>query len=173
MFMDEGMDSGDILQFCSTPIDECETAQNLHDRLATVGAEILIETIEKIEANEIERIPQNDKIATFAPILKREDGRIDWTQAAGAIYNRIRGLSPWPGAFTFIKNKRLQIHEAAIVDENSNAKPGTVIGNEDAIVVACGKGQLYLLELQLEGKKRMSAQDFLRGNSISEDTILG
>lgn len=172
MFMNEKMDEGDIIHYCTTSIDECETAQDLHDRLAILGSELLQQTLEAVAKNEAEPFAQPHHLQTYAPMLKREDGHINWQQPAKVVYNRFRGLTPWPGAFCFVDGKRLHIHEAAFVDEKHTEKPGSILSLDKAIVVACKTGKLYLLEVQLEGKKRMAVQDFLRGNPLTVGTLL-
>ena len=172
MFMNEKMDEGDIIHYCTTSIDECETAQDLHDRLAVLGSELLQQTLEAIAKNEAEPFAQPHHLQSYAPMLEREDGHINWQQPAKQVYNRFRGLTPWPGAFCFVEGKRLHIHEAAFVNDEHKEKPGCILSLDKAIVVACQTGKLYLLEVQLEGKKRMPVQDFLRGHPLTVGTIL-
>ncbi len=172
MFIDEQLDSGDMLLAASTPIDECETASQLHDRLASMGAELLVKTIEGLIEGSIERRPQDHAKATYAPIIKKDDGHIDWSMDAEEIYNRMRAFTPWPGSFTFLGDRKLRIHEAAPIDLDHREPPGTVIEAGQHITVACGGGALCILELQLEGGKKMPAADFLRGHKFEEGDIL-
>ncbi|PIR25164.1 MAG: methionyl-tRNA formyltransferase [Deltaproteobacteria bacterium CG11_big_fil_rev_8_21_14_0_20_42_23] len=173
MLLDEGMDTGDILLFCATEITDCETAQSLHDHLAPIGADLLMQTLEELQKGEVKPIPQDDSLASYAPILTKELGHIDWNKSSDEIYNRIRGLTPWPGAYCFINNKRLRLHEVAPTHETHQEKPGTILECDESLSIACGKGKLYLLEVQLEGKKKMSAKDFLHGHALNEGDVLG
>lgn len=168
----EELDAGDILLSASTQIDESETACNLHDRLALTGADLLIKTIEGIKAGSIQPTPQDPSQASFAPIIHKEDGHVDWSHSARAIYNRMRGFTPWPGTFAILDGKKFKITEAAPVDISSSAPAGSIIESTSYLSVACGTGVLYLLEVQLEGKKRMSTVNFLRGHKIPIGTVL-
>jgi len=172
MRINEEMDAGDILLTCRTQIDETEDVVQLHDRLAPLGADLLLKTIDGIEDGSIEQRPQDHSQATYAPIIKKEDGHIDWSKSAGEIYNMIRGFKPWPGTFSMLDGKMFRIHEAAPHDEDSKHPPGSVVESDNHITVACGKGVLFLIEVQIEGKKRMSATDFLRGHKIKKGTKL-
>jgi methionyl-tRNA formyltransferase len=163
MQMDEGMDSGDILLQEATAIGPCETVGELHDRLAVRGAQMLMETIGGIETGKIRRTPQEHAAATFAPRLKKEDGRIRWGTDARAIVRLIRGLSPEPGAYTFLDGKILRIFNAMELDRPSLALPGTLSFSDNELLVSAGKGSVSLLDVQLEGKKRMPVRDFMRG----------
>ena len=168
----EELDAGDILLSSSTLIGEEETAPELHDRLAKTGAALLLQTIEGIESGTIKPTPQDHNKATFAPLIKKPDGHIDWTLPARNIFNRIRGLNPWPGTFTTLEGKQLSIHKAAPDDTDHKSAPGTIIGSKGHLVVACGQGSLYLLEVQLEGKRQMTAADFLHGHKVSQGMVL-
>lgn len=163
MQMDAGMDSGDILLQEETAIGPCETVGELHDRLAVRGAELLMETIGRIEAGAIRRIPQDHGAATFAPRLKKEDGLIRWEADARDIVRLIRGLSPEPCAYTFTDGKILKIFQAVEIDRPSPALPGTLSFSDSELLVSAGKGSVSLLDVQLEGKKRMAVHEFLRG----------
>ncbi|MBI4212262.1 MAG: methionyl-tRNA formyltransferase [Deltaproteobacteria bacterium] len=163
MYLSPEMDEGDIIMSISTKVDECITAEDLYTELSSQGAELLLKTVEAIENDSAPRTPQNQEDASYAPILTRENGHLDWKLSAQELYNRVRGLKPWPGAFTFIDGKRLTIHEAAPITTPVSAAPGTILSTDGQLSVATGDGQLYLLEVQLEGKKRMPTVDFLRG----------
>lgn len=173
MRVDEEMDAGDILMSANVKIGYDEDAVELHDRLAPLGAELLMKTIDAIERGTIRGIPQDHSEATFAPIIKKEDGRIDWTMGAREILNRVRGFKPWPGASTSIGGKMLRIHGAKVGSIAAAGKPGEVIEAGKDLVVACGSGALELTQVQIEGKKKMSAADFLRGNKIEVGAVLG
>jgi methionyl-tRNA formyltransferase len=168
MLMEKKMDAGDILLSCATPIEDSENAGTLHDRLADLGAKLLMDTLEKLENNEIHPKPQDHSQATFAPILKKEDSHIDWKQPPDKIQNVIRAMAPKPGAFTFHGNRRLKIFKAMTVPGEKNAIPGTVLkGFENEVRVASGQdGALSILEIQGGSGKRMKIIDFLHGNSI-------
>lgn len=166
MFLNEKMDEGDILLQCSTEIQDSDTSETLYEHLAAMGAELLVRTLEQVEAGELKGLPQNHTEATYAPILNKEDGLIDWNMSARDIYNRVRGLLPWPKAYTFINGKQLTIFDSALIDDKTSATPGTVTNVERGITVATGNGLSVLLDVQLEGKKRMPAVDFVRGSSL-------
>ena len=163
MFMDEGLDTGDIIDVYKTKISETETAGELFDRIAKEGAELLCSTIEKIFAGTFKRAPQNDDEATYAPMLTKEMGKISFDRSAREIYNQIRGLNPWPVAYAQTNKGILKVYSAEIVDENASATPGEIIEKKNALVIGTGKGLIKLTEVQLQGKKRMKAEDFLRG----------
>ncbi|MDN5331109.1 MAG: methionyl-tRNA formyltransferase [Tepidanaerobacteraceae bacterium] len=170
MWMDEGMDTGDIFLQREVIIDPYWTAVELSEVLSKVGSELLLETLEKIKAGNIIRLPQNHAQATYAPVLKKEDGRIDWKNTAKDIYNLIRGVQPWPGAFTFRKGVELKIWRAEIYAKGETRGPGKIVGidKERGILVGTGDGVLLITELQEAGKKKMSAAEYLRGHSIAE-----
>jgi methionyl-tRNA formyltransferase len=172
MFIDEELDAGDMLLTASTPIDSCETANMLHDRLADMGADLLVQTIDGLLGGSVIPVPQDHARASFAPIMKKEDGHIDWSLSAMEIYDRIRAFTPWPGTFTLLQGKKLRVHEAAPIECEHGSKPGTIIQAKDSVSVACGKGALYILEMQAEGGKRMPAADFLRGHKLQEGDTL-
>lgn len=173
MFLDEGMDSGDMILAVKTPIYPEETAGELHDRLAVMGGDLLIETLEQVADGTAVATPQNDADATFAPVLKKSHGRIDWHRSADQIRAMINGMNPWPGAFTFLGDKRLKIWKASAVQTDSGALPGTVVaGFPGEIRVAAGENILAITEIQGESGKRLSAADFLRGVEIPEGSVL-
>ena len=173
MQMDEGMDSGDILLQEETAIGPRETVGDLHDRLALMGAQVLIRTIERIEAGTLARIPQDPAAVTFAPRLKKEDGLIRWEAGVHDLIQLIRGLSPSPGAYTFTDGKTLKIFQADGLDEQATTPPGTLRNNGKELLIAAGNGSVSLLDVQLEGKKRISIQDFLRGCRLRTGDRLG
>jgi methionyl-tRNA formyltransferase len=173
MQMDEGMDSGDILLQEETAIGPQETVGDLHDRLAVRGAQLLVETIEKIEKGTIRRIPQDHAAATFAPRLKKEDGLIHWGADVWEIVRLIRGLSPAPCAYTFFEGKILRIFQAVGIDTPSPALPGALLISENELIVSAGNGMVSLLNVQLEGKKRMPIHEFLRGCRLKTGDRLG
>jgi len=165
--VDEGLDTGDILLQRAIEIVPAETGRSLHDRLAKVAPDALLESLEVLAKRSAPRIPQDNALATYAPKLKREDGKIDWTGPADAIERKIRAFDPWPGAFMSISTNgthNLKIFSATVV--GLRGTPGEVLKREDELVVAAGKDALSLREVQLEGKRRMSAGEFLRGHRV-------
>lgn len=174
MLMDKGLDTGDILIQRETDILPEESAGELYGRLAQLGAEALIETIEKWEKGELSPRKQDDLDATFAPPLKKEDGLIDWEKPAEMIYNQVRGMNPWPGAYTYLGKKRLKIFRARIIKKDSRKKSGMVIDTTgEGIIVSTGEKRLLLTDIQLESRKRISADEFLRGHPLLVGTLLG
>src|SRR6266446_1568072 len=165
MYMDEGLDTGDILLQRATEIRPDDTGRSLHERLAQIAPEALLESLRLLTAGSAPRIPQDNAQATYAPKLKREDGEIDWSEPAEVIERKIRAFNPWPGAFMQINNRNLKIFSASVVD--LSGQPGEILRSEKELIVAAGKGALSLSDVQLEGKRRMSAGEFLRGNSRS------
>ena len=167
MYMDEGLDTGDILLQRRIDIVPADTGGSLHDRLAKVAPEALLESLELLAKGGAPRIPQDNALATYAPKLKREDGKIDWTDPADAIERKIRAFDPWPGAFMTISMNgahNLKIFSATVV--GLRGTPGEILKCENELVVAAGNDALSLREVQLEGKRRMSAGEFLRGHRV-------
>ena len=173
MMMDQGMDTGDILAISKTDISPEDTSASLHDRLASLSADLLIRVLNRFKTGKLAPIPQNHSEATYAPLLKKKDGRIDWKKSAEGIDAFIRGVSPWPGAFTFQGKKRLKILAAKPVSRRVDVPPGTVLkAFPDELCVATGNGALSILELQSASGKRLRVADFLRGREIAPGTIL-
>ena len=173
MFMDEGLDTGDILLSAKTDILPEDTAASLHDRLAEMGAELVAQTLSGLLTGSVHAVPQNPREATYAPLLKKSDGRIDWTRPAHALDAFIRGMSPWPGAFTFHAGKRLKIFRAEPVRTDAREAPGTVIqGFSGELRVMTGSGALSILDIQGASGKRLPVRDFLRGNPMPTGTVL-
>lgn len=173
MLMDSGLDTGDMLSSASIPILSEDTSGSLHDRLARLGADLLIQTLDYYEVHRKNAIPQNHEQASYAPLLKKEDGHLDWRLPAVELEARIRGLTPWPGAFCFHSGKRIKIFRAALKAITSSAPPGTVLkGFSEELTVAAGRDALVILELQGESGKRLPVQDFLRGHPILPGTVL-
>ncbi len=170
MQMSEGLDEGDVLLCRRTPIGEMETGPELWARLAQIGAEALVETLAGIES--LPRIPQDHARATFAPPLTKADGLIDWSRPARAIHAQIRGVDPWPGAFSSLRGEVLKIWRARPVEAPSG-EPGTLIEVGRRLVVATGDGALELLEVQLAGKSRRSGAELCNGARLSPGLRLG
>lgn len=176
MLLEEGLDTGPILLQQRTPIGPDQTAAELFDALAEVGAPLVVETLAGLADGSIQPQPQDHAHATLAPILNREDGRMDFAnRTAIESKNRWRGFQPWPGAFTYLDGKKLSVHRMALAERlRSDAEPGAIAIEHQRLFVACaGNSWLELIELQLEGKKRLSAAEFLRGMHLSEGTRLG
>lgn len=166
------MDAGDILLVRETEIGPDETASALNRRLAPVGADLLLETLDGLASGTVQPIPQDHAAATKAPILRREDGLIDWSTPAARIYDRLRGFDPWPGVHTYFRGKRLRIG-AARPDPGGNRQPGRLSSGGSQVSVDCGTGRLVLEQVQLEGRKLISASDFVRGFRPASDEVLG
>jgi methionyl-tRNA formyltransferase len=167
MQMDEGMDTGEVLLTCKQTIYPDDTAGTLHDRLALAGAELLIETLEALCAGNISPSPQDHQLATYAPLLKKKTGRIDWHQPATTIDCFIRGMTPWPGAFTFHQDNRLKILKAAPLQANMADSPGVVVkGFADELRIATTQGFIRIEEIQGASGKRLPVADFLRGYKL-------
>ena len=172
MMMDEGMDTGDILLQTEIPIGDGETSQTLYDQLALLGARLLSETVKGMKAGSVHPIPQDHSKATYAPPLKKEDGKIDWSKGAKEIDRQVRALNPWPGAFTEWNGQLLKIYKGEVREEISEREAGIVswVGS-DFIELGTGKDSFLIKEVQLEGKRRMSVQDFLAGHPIPVGTV--
>ncbi|SDB97970.1 methionyl-tRNA formyltransferase [Melghirimyces thermohalophilus] len=174
MYMVEALDAGDMLAQQAIPIERDDDVSSLHDKLARVGAELLAKTVPPLLKGEIEATPQEEDQVTFAPNIRREDERIDWNRHPEELFNQVRGLSPWPVAYTQWKGKPLKIWRAEPVSLAEPAAPGTVVQvSEDGVVVAAKGGGLRLLELQPAGKKRMTAEQFARGRNMEPGEVLG
>ena len=176
MKMDPGMDTGDILAQEKTPITPHDNAETLHDRLAKIGAELLLRTIPDYAGGTIGPQPQPLDGVTYAPKIKKQDGQIDWSQPARAISNRIRGLVPWPGAFTYSpgqpKPRLIKIWQAEVTEQPGNA--GEILcADKTGLAAGCGHNALLIQILQLEGGRRLTAQEFLAGHSLKPGDRLG
>jgi methionyl-tRNA formyltransferase len=173
ILMDKGMDTGDILLSLREPIRADDTAGSLHDRLAKKGANVLTDTLMAYSDNTIQAKPQDHSAATYAPMLAKNDGRVDWEKSAESLEPFIRGVTPWPGAYTFFKEKRLKLFRSRPIAIDISEPPGTVLQTfPDELRVATGNGALCIEEIQGPSGKRLSAKDFLRGFNIPPGTIL-
>ena len=167
MYMDIGLDTGDMLVKKSLPIGPDETAGQLHDRLALLGRRTMEETLQLLCTGKLQREPQDDAQASYAPMMKKEDGHIDWQRSAREIHNQVRGLDPWPGAYTSLNGELLKL-AATSWEKGEGSLPGCVVAADDrGVCIACGSGILLVRELQLAGRKRMGAGEFLRGRSLA------
>lgn len=173
MQMDAGLDTGDMLLKKVIPLAVDETGGSLFEKLSQAGADLLLETLEKLEKGEIVPEKQGESPTEYAKMLHKEMGAIDWKKDAVSLERWIRGLNPWPSAYTGFEGKSLKIWKASVMDFDTEAQPGTVVKVEkDRFLVQTGKGVLVIEELQLAGKKRMDAAAFLRGNTIKEGLVL-
>ncbi len=171
MLMDAGLDTGPMLAKRAIPIAADETGQSLHDKLAPLGAELLIETLPHYLSGMIQPQAQDESQASYAPQIKKEEGRIDWAQSALVIERLARAFNPWPGAFTNWQGRQLKIHAGRYGP--GRARPGQVIVQGGRIAIGAGAGLVYPIELQLAGKKRMSIDDFANGHSDFVGALLG
>lgn len=175
MLMDTGMDTGPILNQASLAIGPDENVGSLHDRLARLGAELLLATLPLLARKEIVPRPQEEELATYAPPLRAEDEIIDWRRAAREVHNHVRGMDPWPGARTYLGEKVLKIWRGQPLPEETSLPPGTVVEVDPrrGFTVATGRGVYLVLEVQPAGGKRMTAAEFVRGGQIKSGLILG
>ena len=173
MQMNEAMDAGDILLQRTTPIGADETYGELQTRLAEIGALALTDAVGRLRLGTLERRPQNEADVTLAPMLRKEDGRVDWWQPAAQLARVVRAFNPWPSAYTLAAGRFLKIHRAHPSAEPAAGPPGRVAALDDGVRVATGNGTLVLDEVQLEGRKRMPAAEFARGGSVKAGAVLG
>jgi methionyl-tRNA formyltransferase len=174
MRIDAGLDTGDMLLKWETSIGPEESAVELGQRMAQAGADLLVQTLAEIEAGTLRAEPQDNGQASLAPILKKEDGEVDWSWPAGKIFNRARGFLPWPGAYSYFRGQLFHIWKARVAEENSDSAPGRLMPLKRRLLVSCGEGTaLQLLEVQVEGRKRMPAEAFVNGHRLDENEILG
>lgn len=174
MYMDVKLDTGDMILKESIPLAKDETGGSLHDKLAELGAKLLVKVLEQLQDGTAERIPQEDSQATYVKMLDKEMGNIDFTKPALNIERMIRGLNPWPSAYTKLNDKTLKLWTAKVVEYPNGGKPGEIVEvGKDSMIVMTGKDALEIHELQLEGKRRLECGAFLRGYPIEKGTILG
>ncbi len=173
MLMEKGLDTGDILKTKKICINKDMNAGELHDILKEIGGELLVETIEEMEAKKLSPIKQDDNISSYAPMLDKKSGLIDWSESSENIHNKIRGLYPWPGAYTYYEGNKLKIIKSRYYNENKSSTKGKIVNvSDEGIEVQTGDGMLIIDELQLPGKRRMSVRDYLLGNDIKINIIL-
>ncbi len=179
MYMEKGLDTGDMIDRVTVPLDEKETGASLHDKLSLAGGPLILKALSDIEAGKAERIRQDDSLSSYAPMLTREEGEIDWSQDAVRIERLIRGMNSWPSAYTFLDGKMLKIWEADLCPEEDEVTdiptvPGSVVKvGKAAFFVQCGSGLLKIKSLQLQGKKRMDTAAFLLGRKLEAGMVLG
>jgi len=176
MRIDAGLDTGDILMQREIPISPEDTAETLAPKLASIGAGLMVETLRGLESGQVRPAPQDHTQATLAPILKKEDGRMDFSRTAHDLFNRLRGFQAWPGAFTTFRGKTLQVHRAQPAQHAVRLMPGQIAVEGTRLFVGCGKDKdtaLELIAIQLEGKRRMTAQEFINGYRLKSGDHLG
>ena len=174
MYMAKGLDTGDMIDKAEVVLDKKETAGSLHDKLMVLGADLLLETLKKLEDGTAVREKQNDEESCYAKMLSKDMGHIDFTKSAREIECLIRGMNPWPSAYTSLDGKTMKVWEADVLDAQSKEEPGTIVEvNKKEIIVATGSNDLALHEIQLAGKKRMQVQAFLLGYQVEAGTKLG
>jgi methionyl-tRNA formyltransferase len=169
------LDAGPMLARAATPIDPNESSEELEARLATLGAGLLDDVVDRLDGDTIDETPQDDRLATYAPRLEKSESPVDWTRPARAIHDRIRGLQPWPMASTHFGGRRVLLRRSMVEDTDAQVSaPGVVIAaDSDRLVIATGRGLLRLMEIQPEGRRRMSARDFLNGTRVVAGEIAG
>lgn len=173
MKMDAGMDTGDVLEIRRTPIGEDETAGELGVRLGRLGADAVRESLPRYVRGELPATPQDSSKATTAPILEKENGRMDWKKSAEEVHDHVRGMNPWPMAFCFRDGKRVIVHRTKKVDATATAAPGTVVlADKTRVVVACGSGHVSLERVQLEGRKAITGAEWFLGRGVAEGDVL-
>ena len=174
MQMNEGLDTGDMLTKVIVPIEDTDTGESLFDKLAEAGAKLLIETIPQIEAGTLHPEAQDDSLSTYAKMIKKEMGLIDWKKEAVVLERLVRGMNSWPSAYTHFNGKTLKVWEAGVELKEAKAEPGTVVEvTKNSIKVQTGQNLLVLKQIQLEGKKRMDVASFLLGYKVEVGTVLG
>lgn len=174
MYMAKGLDTGDMIDKTVIEVAPKETGESLHDKLSVAGGELILKTLASLEEGTVKRIPQDDAQSSYAGMLTKDLGEIDWKKDAASIERLIRGLNSWPSAYTFWNGKTLKIWDADVVESNVDVPAGTVTAVEkNHILVQTGEGQLKLNEVQLQGKKRMTVQAFLLGNMVEKGSVYG
>ena len=175
MFTDVGMDTGDMLVKMEFDIGEDMTAGEVHDKLATLGADTLKETLRLLKEGALVRIPQNDEEATYAPILNKDLGMIDWSKPAREIHNLVRGTNPWPGAFSFYKGEKMKVWKTRVVDDSTcKEAPGSIYDvNKEGLTVVTGKGLIIIMEVQFESCRKMCIDEYICGHKIDKGEVLG
>ena len=174
MLMAEGLDTGDMLLKDAIKLDKNINAGELHDILSSRGAELLMATLEGLEANKIVPMPQDDSLSTYASMLSKDMAVIDWSKTAEETHDFIRGLNPWPIAYSYYENQILKIYESEVISQKSIEKPGTIIDvSKNGIKVSCGEGVILIKRIQLPNSKPLYVKDYLNGNDIKIKTLLG
>lgn len=170
MLMDEGLDTGDMLEKAELILDEKETGGSLFEKLSNLGGELILSTLDKLESGTAVRTPQGETTTSYAKMLKKSMGEIDWNKEAVQIERLIRGLNPWPSAYSYLKGKTVKIWDAEVQEGVCTGNPGRITVTKEKMMVETGKGFLSIRELQLEGKKRMDTAAFLRGFAVEDQS---
>ncbi|CEK31424.1 methionyl-tRNA formyltransferase [[Clostridium] sordellii] len=174
MYMDVGLDTGDMILKSEIPLDDEITAGELHDKMMVQGAEVLKDTIDLISKGEVPREKQNDEETCYSPIMDKSLGNIDWSKSATDIHNLIRGVNPWPSAYTTYDKQTMKIWKTKVLDKLSEKTPGTILSvDKNGIEVSTGDKVLQISEIQMSGKKRMIVSEYIKGNDISTGIVLG
>ncbi|RDY28670.1 methionyl-tRNA formyltransferase [Romboutsia weinsteinii] len=174
MYMDEGLDTGDMILISEFDLDNEITAGELHDKMKEIGAETLKETLDLIEKGCAPRIPQNHDEFSYAPMMNKSLGNVDWSKSATEIHNLVRGVNPWPSAYTTYNNDTMKIWKTKVLNEKSNKTPGTIIRvDKEGIRVSTCDNVLLIEDIQMPGKKRVQVGEYIKGNSIEADLVLG
>ena len=171
MQMNTGLDTGDMLLSSKVKIGENETSEELWDRLSLLAPDVLEKTLEDLKAGRLNPVKQDDSKSTYAPLLSKEISQVDWNADCGTVHNKIRGLYSWPCAVTFINGKKIKLIKS-VKHPQLSGQPGQVIESDGRLIIACKTGAVEILTLQAEGKKAMSASDYLRGNPIENNIIV-
>ena len=176
MFTDVGLDTGDILLKRELEIGSDMTAGELHDAMSVLGAEVLKDTLIKLKSGTLVRMPQDDAMSSYAPIITKEVGLIDWNKTVQQVHNTVRGTNPWPGAYTFLNESKMRIWKTCIAEFDNNQKhcPGEIVrADDEGVLVKCSDGYIMVQELQFDSSKRMKVSDYIRGHKISIGEKLG
>jgi len=174
MLLDEGLDTGDIIIQAPIPIEPDDNAAGLHDKLSLLGSKLLEKAVDMLlEEKRWEATPQDHTRATYAPTFKKDDGLINWEKSAQAISNQVRGMAQWPCCFTYLNNRLLKVHRVEVSAPTAGSSPGRIVSvSKNGIEVSTGKGSILLKDIQIEGKKKMAAEDFIQGYKITPGTKL-
>lgn len=173
MFMNKGLDTGDMILKREVVIEKTDTAETLHDKLAIVGAEVLLETVELFENGNVIREKQDDSLSCYAPMINKDIAKIDFSKSAAEIFNLVRGMNSYPYAITKYENKLMKIISCTVINEDYTGENGEILNVTSAgILVKCGKNAILISEIQMEGKKKMPVSEYIKGNSINIGTIL-
>lgn len=174
MYMDEGLDTGDMILIEEFDLDDEITAGELHDKMKDRGAEVLIETLKQIEKGTAPRIPQNHEEFTYAPMMNKSLGEVNWSKSAREIHNLVRGVNPWPSAYTTYEGSTMKVWKTEVLNETSDKEPGTILKvDKDGIRISTKDNVVLVKEIQMPGKKRVLVSEYIKGNNINTNTILG
>lgn len=174
MEIDEGLDTGDMLHYKKIPIMEEDDSESIHDKLSIIGSHLIVETIEGLKDGSVVKLPQDDSLSTYAPMLSKNTGKIDWNSSGIKIKNLVRGLKPWPSAYMVYKGENVKIHKVKVVEKFSKEDNGIVVKvSDEGIYVNCEDGCVIIEELQFPGKKRLHVCEYLRGNEFDSSIRLG